>query len=180
MLFEPVEAHVPCEYRVKRAVEPWEVAGAHRLRRAVFCSEQGIFVDDDVDAIDALATTLVAVSCIAGLPDEVVGTVRIHESQPGTWFGSRLAVHTSFRRISRIGTALIRLAVGSAHARGCRTFLAHVQKQNVPMFERLHWHSLESLQLHGRPHDFMQADLRFYAPIRDDVWGIVVAARLAA
>ncbi|MFP3534813.1 GNAT family N-acetyltransferase, partial [Burkholderia sp. SIMBA_042] len=67
-------------------------------------------------------------------PGTVVGTVRIHESEPSVWFGSRLAVHDAFRGHSRIGATLIRLAVSSAHALGCRRFLAHVQSQNVPLF----------------------------------------------
>lgn len=175
MLFEPIEAHVPSEYRVKLALDPWEQRDAARLRRAVFCYEQGLFADDDRDEIDATATTLVAVSCIAGVPDQVVGTVRIHEAQPGVWFGSRLAVHAAFRRMGHVGTALIRLAVGTARARGCERFLAHVQSQNAPMFERLHWTTLDQLILHGRPHHFMQVHLEQYAPIGDPGAGLVVA-----
>ena len=131
LLFEPIEVHVPTEYLVKSAVDPWEQRDAARLRRAVFCHEQGIFVGDDRDEIDDVATTLVAASCIAGIPDQVVGTVRIHESESGVWFGSRLAVHVAFRRVSRIGAALIRLAVGTAHALGCETFLVANPKAKV-------------------------------------------------
>ena len=180
MLLEPVEAYVPCEYRVKLASDAWELGESRALRRAVFCDEQGIFIGDDTDGIDRYASTIVAVSCIAGVPDQVVGTVRIHQEGPATWYGSRLAVQPLFRRVSRIGTSLIRMAVGSAHARGCRVFLAYVQKQNVAMFERLHWRSLREVTLHGRLHDFMQADLSHYPPIRDGGCGLVVAGRLAA
>ena len=41
---------------------------------------------------------------------------------PGLWWGSRLAVHAAFRHHGRIGATLIRLAVCSAHARGCQHF----------------------------------------------------------
>jgi putative N-acetyltransferase (TIGR04045 family) len=180
MLFEPIEVHVPTEYRVKCAVDPWEQRDAAQLRRAVFCHEQGIFIGDDRDGIDDVATMLVAVSCIAGVPDQIVGTVRIHQAEPGVWFGSRLAVHVAFRRVSRIGAALIRLAVGAAHAQGCQRFLAHVQSQNAPMFERLHWHTLDQMTLHGRPHHFMQANLAHYPPINDPVAGLVVTTAAAA
>jgi putative N-acetyltransferase (TIGR04045 family) len=182
MLFEPIEAHIPSEYLVKLAIDPWELRDAQKLRRAVFCHEQAIFVHDDRDAIDEIATTIVALSCIAGQPDQVVGTVRIHEdpARPGVWCGSRLAVHASFRRVSRIGTALIRLAVCTAHARSCHTFLAHVQKQNVPMFELLHWRSLQEVVLHGRPHHFMQADLAHYPPFSAGEAGFVVTGKIAA
>jgi len=208
MLFDlPLEDHVVGEYRVKPASEPWEVRDAYALRRAVFCHEQGVFAGDDRDAIDERCTLLVAVSCIAGVPDQVVGTVRIHRQspspaargaeagfreaqlraggagracqratiagvgahglEPSAWWGSRLAVHPSFRRIRHIGAALIRLAVSTAHARGCAAFFAHVQSQNAPLFERLHWRTLDQVVLHGRPHHHMQADLAFYPPLAD-------------
>jgi putative N-acetyltransferase (TIGR04045 family) len=180
MLFEPIEDHVPSEFLVKLATEAWEQRDARQLRRTVFCLEQAVFEGDDRDATDARATTLVAVACIAGVPDQVVGTVRIHEDAPGLWYGSRLAVHPGFRRLSRIGASLIRLAVGTAHARGCTTFRAHVQSQNAPMFERLHWHTLSILQLHGRPHHHMQADLSHYPPLNGESGFIVAGARVPA
>ena len=155
---------VPCEFRVKWAATAWEREQALALRRAVFCAEQGIFLGDDRDAIDDHAQLIVALSCVGGAPDAVVGTVRIHAESPSRWWGSRLAVHAAFRHHGRIGATLIRLAVSSAHARGCREFLAHVQSQNTAMFERLHWRALQRETLHGRPHDLMQADLAHYAP----------------
>jgi putative N-acetyltransferase (TIGR04045 family) len=161
---EPMPAFVPCEFRVKWATDAWERERAHALRRAVFCVEQGIFVGDDMDAIDPASQTIVALSVVAGVPDEVVGTVRIHWEAGDTWWGSRLAVHAAYRHHGRIGATLIRLAVSSAHARGCGRFLAHVQSQNAAMFERLHWQSLEAMLLHGRPHHLMQADLSRYPP----------------
>ena len=71
--------------------------------------------------------------------DRVVGTVRIHEEAPSVWWGSRLAVENDYRRIGAIGATLIRLAVSSAHAMGCKTFLAHVQAQNGPLFRQMRW-----------------------------------------
>jgi len=183
----PLEADAPfvaSEFVVKRATEPWERRDAHALRRATFCHEQGIFVGDDHDAIDARSQLIVAVSVVAGEHDQVVGTVRIHrdadQAQPTVWWGSRLAVHPSFRRIGRLGAGLIKLAVGSAHAQGCTRFLAHVQEQNVPMFEKLHWHSLGELTLHGRAHRHMQADLAHYAPVVDGRAGFVLASSIRA
>jgi putative N-acetyltransferase (TIGR04045 family) len=173
-LLEPVDAaapadYTPCEFRVQWAGSAWERAQAHALRRAVFCIEQGIFVGDDRDAIDARAQALVALSLVGGSPDAVVGTVRIHEEEAGLWWGSRLAVHAAFRHHGRIGATLIRLAVCSAHARGAQRFLAHVQGQNVALFERLHWRRLEDLVLHG----LMQADLAHYPPCHDPWSGFV-------
>ncbi|GAC1524910.1 MAG: hypothetical protein NVS2B4_00400 [Ramlibacter sp.] len=163
----------PCEFRVQWAAAGWEQQRGFALRRAVFCGEQGLFEGDDRDAVDEQAQMIVALACVAGVPDDVVGTVRIHESTPGTWWGSRLAVHAAFRHHGRIGATLIQLAVASAHASGCHTFLAHVQSQNVPLFERLHWHALGSVVLHGRPHERMQADLGHYPPCHAPAAGYV-------
>jgi putative N-acetyltransferase (TIGR04045 family) len=157
-------AYQPSEFRVKWVTLPWEAEQAHRLRRAVFCDEQGIFVGDDRDPVDERAQLIVATSCLAGLPDQVLGTVRIHDEGDGLWFGSRLAVDAAWRSHARLGMTLIRLAVSSAHALGCRVFRAHVQSQNVRLFERLDWHPLHEETLLGRPHVLMQADLASYPP----------------
>ena len=169
-----------CEFRVKWAATAWEREQALALRRVVFCAEQGVFLGDDRDALDEHAQLIVALSCVGGAPDAVVGTVRIHEESPALWWGSRLAVHAAFRHHGRIGATLIRLAVSSAHARGCREFLAHVQSQNTPMFERLHWRSLQRETLHGRPHDLMRADLAHYAPCSSPYTGFVTRVMLSA
>lgn len=190
----------PCEFRVKWADGGWEIEQARRLRRAVFCIEQGLFAGDDLDAVDAHAQPLVALACLGGITDQLVGTLRIHravdsvadpavdatvESAEHTlddtvWWGSRLAVHAAFRHHGRIGATLIRLAVGSAAARGCRVFLAHVQSQNQALFEKLHWQALREEMLHGRTHLLMQADLAHYPPCHDPLTGHVTRARSAA
>jgi putative N-acetyltransferase (TIGR04045 family) len=170
----------PTEFRIKWTTLPWEADEAFRLRRAVFCIEQGIFVGDDRDEIDERAQQLVAVSCIAGMPEQVVGTVRIHREEPGVWFGSRLAVHAAFRRHGKIGATLIRLAVTSAHALGCETFLAHVQSQNVPLFQALHWDALSQEMLLGRSHHLMQAQLDHYPPCLTPRGGFVTQSRSAS
>jgi putative N-acetyltransferase (TIGR04045 family) len=179
MIFEPFPEFLPAEYRVKFATESWERREAAALRRVVFCDEQKIFISDDRDEIDDVATTIVAISSFAVASQEVVGTVRIHEAEPGIWWGSRLAVAGAYRRISALGTSLIRLAVSSAHARGCRRFYAHVQSQNAPMFRRLYWNTIDEVILHGRPHHFMWADLNHYPPIGDPETGFLSLPKAA-
>jgi putative N-acetyltransferase (TIGR04045 family) len=182
MIFEPFPPFVPSGYQVKFAVDPWEKAAAAALRRAVFCTEQGLFGGeggDDRDAIDAIAIPLVAVSLLGVAADEVVGTVRIHEAEPGIWWGSRLAVAAAYRRVGALGAGLIRLAVSSAHARGCVRFLANVQSQNAELFHRLHWRTLAQLDLHGRPHHHMEADLAFYPPFAAPETGFLALRRAA-
>jgi putative N-acetyltransferase (TIGR04045 family) len=180
MIFDSFPVFLPAEYRVKFATEPWERRQAGALRRKVFCEEQGIFANDDRDAIDEIAIPLVAISSLGVAPDDVVGTVRIHEAEPGVWWGSRLAVAAAYRRIGALGTSLIHLAVCSAHGRGCRRFYAHVQSQNALLFQRLHWRTIEETELHGRPHHFMQADLAYYPPIANPEVGFLSLPKQAA
>jgi putative N-acetyltransferase (TIGR04045 family) len=180
MIFDSFPAFLPAEYRVKFATEAWERRQAAALRRQVFCEEQGIFANDDRDAIDEIAIPLVVISSLGVAPYDVVGSVRIHEAEPGVWWGSRLAVAAAYRRIGALGTSLIRLAVGAAHGRGCRRFYAHVQSQNALLFQRLHWRTIEQTEFHGRPHHYMQADLTHYPPISDPEVGFLSLLKRAA
>lgn len=165
---------VDATVRIKLATTQYEREASKRLRRAVFCDEQGLFEGDDTDEIDQRSYPIAAILCMPDMPDEVVGTVRIVESEPGVWHGSRLAVARHARRIGSVGTGLIKLAVRTAHAHGCKTFLAQVQSQNVPLFERLHWTSIAEIDVHGRPHHLMQADLNYYPPMYDGDIGFVL------
>lgn len=181
MMFEPFRPFVACEFRVKFATDGFEREGAADLRRRVFCQEQRLFERDDRDAIDDIAIPLVALTSLGIVTDEVVGTVRIHEAEAGVWWGSRLAVAVRYRKVGALGSALIRLAVTSAHARGCQTFLANVQAQNVPLFRRMHWETLDEIEIHGVAHHYMKADLTWYPPMADaDVGFLTRSRRLAA
>lgn len=179
MMFEPIPCFAPSGFQVKYAVDAWEKRGAADLRRKVFCEEQGLFEGDDRDAIDEAAIAIVATSLLAVTPDEVVGTVRIHEIAPGVWQGSRLAVAQDYRRVGTLGAALIKLAVSSAHGKGCRRFIAQVQRQNALLFRRLHWRTLEVVELHGRTHHVMEADLAFYPPFATPEEGFLALRKAA-
>lgn len=182
MIFEPVKPFSASGFQIKFATESWEKSAAAALRRQVFCDEQRIFPDDDRDAIDDVAIPLVAVSLLGVAADDVVGTVRIHpdEADAGTWWGSRLAVAKSYRRLGAVGGGLIRLAVSSAHARGCRRFLANVQSQNVLLFQHMHWRSLGEFELHGKLHHRMEADLGQYPPFATPEIGFLSLPKMAA
>lgn len=167
----------PVEYLVKWATYPWEIAQAMQIRKDVFCEEQGIFNGNDEDETDQKAQLIVAISCEAGHPDTVVGTVRIHQEETGVWYGSRLAVHKDYRSHGKLGASLIKLAVSSAHWVGCHTFLAHVQSQNVPLFRRLYWDVLQQETLLNRSHHLMQARLEKYPPFQTPLNGFVIQTR---
>ncbi|TDT96924.1 putative N-acetyltransferase (TIGR04045 family) [Azorhizobium sp. AG788] len=179
-MFDPFKPFTASEFQVKFATEHWERDGAAALRRRVFCAEQGLFAGDDRDAIDTHAIPIVALSLWGVAADAVVGTVRIHEAEPGTWWGSRLAVAEDYRHVGTLGSSLIRLAVSSAHARGCRRFLAHVQSQNALLFRRLRWRTLDEVELVGRPHHLMEADLSYYPPFAAAETGFLAFPRRAA
>lgn len=151
-------------YSFELAQTPDLLRAYFRLRRSIFCQEQGLFQDHDIDDIDARAYAIVAVeqNVIAGW--QVVGVVRIYESAPRLWYGGRLGVHPAYRRLGSIGKGLIYKAVTTAHGWGCDRFLATVQRQNVRFFRRLHWQSLQDITLQDHPHQLMQADLSHYPP----------------
>ncbi|MDJ0708263.1 MAG: GNAT family N-acetyltransferase [Leptolyngbyaceae cyanobacterium MO_188.B28] len=149
-------------YSFKLALLETEVSDYFGLRKQIFCDEQGLFEKNDQDALDNVAYPIVAVVHTPEQADHVVGVVRIYEKQPGLWYGGRLGVHPDFRRMGRIGKGLIQKAVTTANAWGCDRFLATVQLQNVQFFTRLHWNSLEEIEILGRPHHLMEADLEFY------------------
>ncbi|MDO1583436.1 MSMEG_0567/Sll0786 family nitrogen starvation N-acetyltransferase [Rhizobium oryzicola] len=171
------QAFISPEFIIRAATEAWEVAGARRLRHQVFVEEQKIFAEHDRDAIDEIALPLVAIATVAAEPADVVGTVRIHQSSSGVWWGSRLAVAPDYRRVGRLGAELIRLAVSTANGVGCHVFNAHVQLKNVPLFRRLHWEAVKEVDLHGVPHMHMQASLPYYPAIGNPAAGWSARAR---
>jgi putative N-acetyltransferase (TIGR04045 family) len=146
---------------VRPASEPWEKQSYYALRRAVFSDEQQL-LPHDKDSNDFQATPIVAVAYNCGMADQVVGAVRIYEKEPGLWYGGRLCVARQYRRHGSIGKALVNEAVSRAIEIGCHTFLATVQIANERYFHSLHWHTLEHMDLLGRPHALMQADLAQY------------------
>ncbi len=171
---------VPPQFGLKLVTETWERDAALRLRRYVFCEEQRLFEENDCDDVDARASAIVAVDYIMGMAHRVVGTVRIHEESPGLWYGSRLAIDPAFRTVYGLGSGLVYRAVTTAHARGCDTFCANVQRQNVSFFRRLAWESLAEVTLLGHPHVLMRADLAHYPPAQDEASVSLIAARRAS
>ena len=143
-----------------------------QLRSAIFCQEQHLVEACDRDEKDAIAYPIAALSHDArlasgvngGVASGVVGVVRILEESPRLWYGGRLGVHPDCRRHNQIGKGLIWKAVTTAHGWGCDRFLATVQIQNVRFFERLHWQSLQELEIRGVHHHLMEADLTYYTP----------------
>jgi putative N-acetyltransferase (TIGR04045 family) len=140
------------------------LAGYWRLRSEIFCREQHLFESSDRDELDAAAYPIAALSHDREAAGRVVGVVRILEERPRLWYGGRLGVDADFRRHNQIGKGLIWKAVTTAHGWGCDRFLATVQIQNVRFFRRLHWASIDELEIRGVRHHLMEADLSYYEP----------------
>jgi putative N-acetyltransferase (TIGR04045 family) len=167
---KPLRAQTAQRITAEVAREPWQIAAYFQLRSEIFAAEQGLFAGSDRDAFDVEASPIVAQGEIAGMPDGVVGVVRIYEEKKGTWFGGRLGVARPYRRVGAVGTALITEAVSTAHAWGCTRFLATVQAANARYFEHHHFHRLQAVEILGRPHLLMQADLDRYPAWRSNAF----------
>jgi N-acyl-L-homoserine lactone synthetase len=184
MIFDRFDPFQSPDFLFQIAETREQLDGYWRLRRSIFCEEQRIFEGSDRDEIDdGGAIPIICQTLLAGMEDTVVGVVRIDEREPGLWYGSRLGVAPEFRTVRRIspsvprrngqpayrglgaiGAGLIYKAVSTAHALGCREFLATVQHQNARFFKRLHWEPLTEIELFGLRHVKMRADLNYYRP----------------
>jgi putative N-acetyltransferase (TIGR04045 family) len=159
----PTSSSQRFSFHLLRGGTPLE-EGYWQLRSAIFCQEQHLFEATDRDDKDVHAYAIAALDHSASSGSGVVGVVRILEEQPRLWYGGRLGVHGDHRRHNQIGKGLIWKAVTTAHGWGCDRFLATVQLQNVRFFQRLHWASIEALEIRGLPHHLMEADLSYYQP----------------
>ena len=142
----------------RMAAQADEFALHHRIRHAVFVTEQGIFAGSDVDARDGEATTI----RVLGFAGPVAaGAVRLYPLEPdtGLWLGDRLAVLPAVRAHG-LGMPLVRFAVATAARLGGREMQAHIQPANVRFFERLGWVRRGPVEVYvGLPHQPMAIDL---------------------
>ena len=140
------------------AATPEELDAHYRIRREVFVEEQELFAGDDRDEHDASPH---AVHVLGFLDGEPVGTVRLFPLDHGDrlWQGDRLAVQRA-ARIHGLGRPLVRFAVATAGERGGREMVAHIQLQNVALFERIGWRKHGEVEVYvGVPHQPMAIDL---------------------
>lgn len=147
------------------AREPWQIRAYWQLRSEIFCGELALFADAELehDAQDAFALPIVAIAHSAGTPEAVVGVVRVYAADGGAWYGGRLGVAAGYRVRSQVGAGLIACAVRTAADHGCQQFFATVLAQNVRYFQRQHFSVLSPLEMCGRSHVLMQADVAAHA-----------------
>lgn len=115
-------------YEIRRARGQEEMRAAVRLRYDVFCAEQGVPEQEELDGRDSEAIHLVAMS-----NGELLGTCRVLMVGSTAQF-SRLAVRASARR-QGIASALLRAADSETLAAGGRRLVLHAQTYARPLYE---------------------------------------------
>ena len=132
--------------------EPAELDSYHRLRRAAFVVDQGLFAGTDSDDLDDDPRTVVLVATTSD--GSVVGGVRLApacDPDIGWWTGSRLVADPSAHS-SGVGPALIRAACAHVESAGVLRFEATVQRRYATMFTALGWEDHGECAVAGRPH----------------------------
>ena len=115
-------------YEIRRARGDNELDAALRLRHRVFCVEQGVPENEEVDGRDGEGIHLVAVA-----DGDLLATCRLLLIGSTVQF-SRLAVRESERRRG-IATALLRAADDESRAAGARRIVLHAQTYARELYE---------------------------------------------
>ncbi len=114
---------------IRRPRDEHELAAALALREEVFCGEQGVRLDGDVDGRDAEALQLVAVD------GEVLGTCRLLIEPGGSARFARLCVRREARG-KGLAAALLAAAEEEARAAGAVRIGMHAQTNALSLYER--------------------------------------------
>jgi predicted GNAT family N-acyltransferase len=139
---------------VVREAAPGELEPLLLLREEVFCSEQGVPLEEERDAHDASALHLVAV---AG--GDLVGTCRLIAGDDGLWKLGRMAVRRAARGTG-VGMALLAEAERAAAARGARRLGFTAQTHAIGFYRRGGYRTLGGVfDDAGIPHVWMERPL---------------------
>ncbi len=117
--------------RIRWASGAGDLPGALAVRERVFCGEQGVPVEMEIDGLDTQAEHLVAVS---GPEEDVVGTLRLLVSGETARIG-RVAVLAERRR-QGIALRMLLLALERARERGCRRARLAAQLDAIEVYQR--------------------------------------------
>lgn len=156
----------PAAFLIHQAASAADLDGYHRLRRAAFVIEQGLFAHTDRDDIDDDPRTVVLVATDSD--GHVLGGVRlapVGAVDLGWWTGSRLVTDRGAR--SGLGPALIRAACAHAESSGVIRFEATVQQRYAAMFTALGWDRLSEIDVARQPHVWMRWPLNPFRALAD-------------
>ncbi len=121
------------EIHIRWASDPDDVPGAIAVRKQVFCHEQGVPVEEEIDGLDDDAEHLVALAPRDGR-ERVIGTVRLLVDGDTAKIG-RVAVERDWRRRG-IAARMLRMAILRARERGCRRARLAAQLDAVALYEQ--------------------------------------------
>lgn len=141
---------MPVEIEIRWATGRDDVRGAVAVREQVFCREQGVPRDEELDGRDEEALHLVALR-----PDgRVIGTLRLLVNGDTAKVG-RVAVERDWRRLG-IASRMLDVALSGARERGCSEARLAAQTQTTGLYERAGF-TVESDQFEeaGIPHVWM-------------------------
>jgi predicted GNAT family N-acyltransferase len=111
------------------ATGPADLRGALSVREEVFCREQGVPKDEELDGLDDRALHLVALE-----PDgRVIGTLRLLVVAGEAKIG-RVAVKRPWRR-QGIASRMLQMALLDARKRGCRSARLASQLRATRLYE---------------------------------------------
>jgi predicted GNAT family N-acyltransferase len=134
---------------------PADLTGALRVREVVFCDEQGVPVEEEVDGRDQEALHLVA---LAPHEDQVVGTLRLLFHRDTVKVG-RVAVLREWRRRG-IASAMLELALRRSRELGSTSARLASQVDAVAVYERAGFEVCsEEFEEAGIPHVWMELAL---------------------
>jgi predicted GNAT family N-acyltransferase len=119
------------EVSLRWATGDEDLQGAIRVRRVVFCDEQGVPVEDEPDALDEQALHLVA---LAPGDERVVGTLRLLFDGDVVKVG-RVAVESSWRRRG-IALRMLFVALDRARELGSTSARLAAQVGAVELYEK--------------------------------------------
>lgn len=108
-----------------------DMEGAFALRERVFCGEQGVSREEELDGRDAEALHLVALEPHV---ERVVGTLRLLFEQDVAKVG-RVAVERDWRRRG-IAARMLALALAEARRRGARSARLAAQTDAIELYEQ--------------------------------------------
>jgi predicted GNAT family N-acyltransferase len=119
------------EVEVRWAASPTELEGAIAVREQVFCVEQGVSREEELDGLDGDASHIVA---LAPGGTEVIGTTRLRIGGSQARVG-RVAVTREWRERG-IASQMLELALERARDRGCESARLAAQIQATGVYQR--------------------------------------------
>lgn len=119
------------EIPIRWAAAPDDLRGAFALRERVFCDEQGVPREDELDEHDEHALHLVALDPASG---SVIGTLRLLIDAGRAKIG-RVAVERDWRRRG-VALRMLRLALDAARERGSHRVRLAAQLEAVALYEQ--------------------------------------------